>query len=377
MTKPIRKIGFLLPHIVMGGVEKVLLEILKEVQKQRPDWQITVYSRKPVTDKYFCNFFKDTHITLKDRYSLTIPKTSILKLPYQIVNLFYRQIARILMRQSVKKEDFLIDFQFLEFRKDIAKYPIPKISWLHGSISFLNVYCHKKLQYIQYYNKIVCLSDSLEKDFKEQYPQYQDKIIRIYNSINVTEISKKAKIDSSQGKYFCIVSRLNPDKDNETVISAFKLFSKNHPEAKLLIAGEGPFAEKLHNMAANYPQIEFLGQVDEPYTLMKNSIGCILSSYNEGFAMVLLENAALGVLSISSKCKSGPPEILMNGKAGLLFTPGDRDELAKILEDVWTEKIDTQKLIQTATANLDRFSIEKNTGQIIQLIEEIYHHKTH
>jgi glycosyltransferase involved in cell wall biosynthesis len=128
----------------------------------------------------------------------------------------------------------------------------------------------------------------------------------------------------------------------------------------------------MKKMAANCPQIEFLGKINEPYTLIRNSVGHILSSYSEGSPMVLLENAVLGALSISSKCKSGPSETLMGGKAGILFTPGDQHELAKILDDVWTGKIDTKKLIQTATDNLDRFSAQRNTKLIINLIEEVH-----
>lgn len=373
MKKSVQNIAFLLPHIVMGGVEKVLLEILTEMQKQRPDLNIVVYSRKIVTDKYFIQFFKDNHIMLKDKWFLIKPHKFLPSVLYKIKNPIHKLFNHNKLRKDIirGKYDVLIDFQFFNFAKIIHNMPVPKITWVHGSISHFNLHCAPILQYIPDYDKIICLSHSFENDFKEQYPEYDDKITCIYNSINAQNIRAKAKTDKSNGKYFCIVSRLDKEKDNETVINAFKIFSKNHPDAKLLIAGNGALSEKLHEMARDCPQIKFLGQIDEPYTLIKNSIAHILSSTSEGLGMVLLEAAALGTLSISSRCKSGPPEILMDGRAGILFTPGNQYELAQIMNDVWTGKIDTKKLIKTATDNLNRFSAKNNVKQIFNLIENI------
>ncbi|MDR2432561.1 MAG: glycosyltransferase [Puniceicoccales bacterium] len=374
----IRKVAFFLPHVIMGGVEKVLLEILTEIRKQRPQWGIVIYSRRPVKDRYFTNFFKKHGIKLKDHWTLIKPKKFLPKLAYKLVNPFYKKLSLPIAKTIIAlgKYDVLVDFQSFNFAKEIHKLAIPKITWLHGGINYFNRNSDEALKYIGDYDKVVCLSDSFKEDFSEQYPDYKDKIVRIHNSVNAKEIQGKAKADKSHGKYFVIVSRFDGEKDNETIISAFKILAKKQPDAKLYIAGEGNLEKKMKSMAADCPQIEFLGKIYEPYTLIKNSIGHILSSYSEGLPMVLLENAALGTLSISSRCKSGPPEILLDGKAGILFNPGDHKELAKILSDVWNGKIDTAKLIKTATDNLDRFSSEHNTKQIINLIEEVYDEKS-
>jgi glycosyltransferase involved in cell wall biosynthesis len=92
--------------------------------------------------------------------------------------------------------------------------------------------------------------------------------------------------------------------------------------------------------------------------------------------MVLLENAALGTLSNSSRCNSGPPEMLFDGKVGILFNPVNPRELAKILFNVWNEKIDTAKLKKMAMENLDRFSTVHNTSQTINLKEEVHYEKS-
>jgi glycosyltransferase involved in cell wall biosynthesis len=365
----IRGVSFLLPQIIMGGVEKVLVEILAELKKTET-WDLRVYSISPVKDQYFIDFFKDSGITLKSGWRLEKPKRLLPKIGYKIVGPFYKIIGKMLLAQRLRGAEFLIDFQLFSFARIIRKCRAPKIVWAHGSINHFNNKCGWLVRYLNRYDRFVVLSDSFMEDFKEQYPEYAGKAVRIYNSIDAEKVRAKAKADKSRGKYFVVVSRMDSEKDNETVIGAFKMFAETTPDAKLYMVGEGPLKHKMERMAAGCPQIEFLGKIDEPYTIIKNSIGHILSSYSEGLPMVLLENAALGALSIASACKSGVPEILMDGRAGILFTPGDKRQLARIMNKVWNGKIDSEKLIKTASDNIGRFSAKQNVKQIADLIRE-------
>ena len=88
---------------------------------------------------------------------------------------------------------------------------------------------------------------------------------------------------------------------------------------------------------------------------MRGAIAHILSSYSEGLPTVLLEAMAVGTVNISSDCKNGPREILLDGDAGLLFAPGNADELAQHMDKIWNNKIAVEKLKNTATKSLARF----------------------
>ena len=63
--------------------------------------------------------------------------------------------------------------------------------------------------------------------------------------------------------------------------------------------------------------------------MIKSADIFVLSSKFEGLPNVLLEAVTLNKFIISTDCPTGPKEILYNGKAGLLFTPGNYLELAK------------------------------------------------
>ena len=58
---------------------------------------------------------------------------------------------------------------------------------------------------------------------------------------------------------------------------------------------------------------------DNPFKTIKNSDIFILSSRYEGLPNVLLEAACLKKLIISTKCPTGPKEILSNGKGGIFL----------------------------------------------------------
>lgn len=108
--------------------------------------------------------------------------------------------------------------------------------------------------------------------------------------------------------------------------------------------------------------------------MIKNAEALILSSkmeVGEGLPMVLLESQALDTLCISSNVKSGPPEILLNGQAGLLFETSNPEDLANKLTAVCSDQVDVLKLVQYAKEQITRFSSKKSAEDFIKVIHEI------
>jgi len=377
-------VTFFIHSMTIGGSELVLLRTLQKLEKCQ-DIKLSVVLHKSITEPFFIEYFqKHTNIKLyviykwyrlfdiKDKISV-FPLNQIYKF---IINK-YKRWRRFVLRQTklFKETDVFIDYRNLESIYEISIQSRPVIGWFHGSINYFNNSgCLKRTKRL---DKLVCLTDSFVSDFKQMYPGMSDKILRIYNPIDINAIRKAVnEAEHFSGKYFCVVSRQDTDKDIETTIHAFEQFyqNENKPDVKLLLVGAGPLTPTLKEIARKQESannIIFTGSVTNPFGYMYGAMANILSSYNEGLPTVLIEAQALGVLNISSDCKSGPREILMDGDAGLLFEPGNAAELAQHMSDVYNNRIDTQTMIQNATDGLVRFRADTVSKQIISLIKSV------
>ena len=350
-------------HIIMGGLEKVLLQYLDSMSKR--GIKVTVLSREKVTDPYFIDFFRTRKINLviinKHNWHFFINK---------IISKYTRKMK---LKRIIHAHDTIIDFANFSFADELQNVKKQKIGFCHGSILFFNSHIDKCV--LDIYDDIVCLSDAFVRAFVKQYPQYKDKIHHIYNPINVEEVCKLSKEPFSvQKPYFVAVQRLDSaDKDVPTIINAFNIFSKKHPRYNLYIIGDGPQATELRKMSANNKHIIFTGKINNPYPFIKHSKALILSStttIGEGLPNTLLEAHTLGTLAISSDVPSGPREILLNGRAGILFKPGDAKDLAVKLDKVANGEYDAGKMIECASENLNRFDEDENLHRLLSFIKK-------
>lgn len=144
------------------------------------------------------------------------------------------------------------------------------------------------------------------------------------------EISKCPKNDVGS-KYFLFFGRLSYEKGVKTLIDAFHKM----PTCNLKIVGTGPLEAELkqnkeHNKIQN---IAFLGYKtgQELKDLVHGAYFIIVpSEWYENNPMTIIEGYSEGVPVIGSDI-GGIPEIIVNGKTGFLFKPGNKDELIKAI----------------------------------------------
>ena len=74
---------------------------------------------------------------------------------------------------------------------------------------------------------------------------------------------------------------------------------------------------------------------------------------------------------ISSDCPTGPKEILLDGKAGLLFKVGNYIELSQKIIFYIKNKKKCRKLLSTSIKKLDRFNYEINLKKYLSVIKNI------
>lgn len=373
------RVAFCLRDMQMGGVESVLIRTLDELQKNKNiELNIITYAKikNPVFRRYF-----DEHKNIKtcslypcSWLSTKLPHFVFSRLIVHLLRGVYRFIKRPFSIRKLKNYDVFIDYHDFGFCDELKYIKCAKkIAWFHSS---WNVFVNRGfIKFLKHYDKFVVLTDDFKREFIKKYPKYKNKILRIYNPVDIKQIKAggNEKINKIIGDYFCCVSRLSYDKDIETVLRAFDLFwNKNKkPDVKMVFVGDGNWAKYYQSIANGLSaknQFVFTGVMSNPFVVMRKAMANILSSYGEGLPTTLIESMIVGTLNISSDCKCGPREILLDGRAGILFEPGNAKELAKCMADVYNKKLNSKKMIANATDSLNRFESKKIVDEIISLI---------
>ncbi|NER20874.1 MAG: glycosyltransferase [Symploca sp. SIO1C2] len=196
----------------------------------------------------------------------------------------------------------------------------------------------------------------------------------IYNPVVTPNLSQKA-IEPIGHPWFkpgsppviLAVGRLEAQKDFPTLIKAFAQV-RQQCAAKLLILGEGqdrPALEALVQELGLESDIALPGFVYNPYAYMAKAAVFVLSSIFEGLPTVLIEAMAGGTPIVATDCKSGPAEILEQGKYGKLVPVGDIQAMAKAIASTLEQPQDVLLLQQRAAD----FSLDKAVSQYLQVLQ--------
>ena len=85
----------------------------------------------------------------------------------------------------------------------------------------------------------------------------------------------------------------------------------------------------------------------------------------------MLESLALNRFVISSKCPTGPSEILDNNKGGLLFKVGDYNDLISKVLFFNSKRKECEKKLKYARKRLQRFNYDKNLEKYYNLVKSV------
>lgn len=138
------------------------------------------------------------------------------------------------------------------------------------------------------------------------------------------------------GPVIGVVCALRPEKGLDTLLKAFAAILPQYPDARLAIVGSGSEETALQQMAASLG----IGNAThfEPATRkVAEWLRCIdifvLPSLSEALSNSLMEAMACGCCPVASEV-GGNPELVIDGRTGLLFPPGNAPALAARLRDL-------------------------------------------
>lgn len=194
------------------------------------------------------------------------------------------------------------------------------------------------------------VSDGVADDISNFTGLDRSNLTVIYNPIFIQDINAdeaQTKIIDKNSKYRIInLGALSEQKNQALLIKAFsKIVDKI--DAELVILGDGALKDNLKKLIFELEledKVLMAGFITDPSPWYKQSDLFVLSSSYEGLPMVLLEALTFGLPIVATNCKSGPKEILCNGKYGKLVPVGDVDALAQAMIESLQMEHDTEAL---------------------------------
>ena len=369
-------------HLSMGGEERVLLNVLKNLVELNYDVDLLI------TWNHKENNLFENEIPKKVNYEFLFNnydgKSKIIKEIYRLwAKLTYLKKVEKIIKE--KKYDIVIDYSSNLLKYNNLDIKVPVFAWIHFSLTFGEKLSADKIEKYkkQYkkYDKILAICDTMRDEFVEILGMEKNKVDLVYNPIDLEAIRKKAEtIDKKyenylKQDYFLQVSRLTEQKQPEHLVDIYYKLKQQGIKEKLYFIGNGEKIELIKQKIREYNlknDVVLLGQIENPYPFFKNAKLFVHTAKYEGLPTVLLESLTLGTPVVSYDCPTGPKDRLgQNSEYGKLIPLNDKDtfvkEVYKLMKN--DEKYENYRKISLVRA--DDFSLQNNKAKLQALIENI------
>lgn len=214
---------------------------------------------------------------------------------------------------------------------------------------------------------VVAVSNAVARQV--QYP----KPIVVYSGVQ-TQRELNEQIAPKAALVVGAAGRLVDIKRLADLIQAVASLSPEFPDLQVEIAGDGPEREKLERLAGELNlrgRVRFLGWRTDMQPVLDSWDIFAMPSSTEGFPMAALEAMAQGLPVVASNV-GGLPELVEDGRTGILFPPGDVEALAKALRILG---LDAKRRREMGIAGWrrarDQFSIDRMVDQTAAIYKSL------
>ena len=204
----------------------------------------------------------------------------------------------------------------------------------------------------------ICDSVYDQKRLQRQFPFFKYKIIPVYHSF--LEPAETVPPVENRQPIILNVGHVARRKGQFVLAEAFCKIAARYPDWKLQFAGgdgdgiETQRISRLAHEAGLEGRIELLGERNDPIDLMRRAAIYVQPSFTEALGLALQEALFYGCPAIGTRV-GGIPELIDDGKNGLLVKPGNVDELAGVLAKMISDgSLRTQCAARARASVLDK-----------------------
>ena len=358
-----RKLLFVSNNMNIGGVQKALCNLLKEISD---NYEITLFlfnstdvymndlpeKIKVLTCKgpyrYFgisqgeCKTFTDRIIR---GFFAALTKTVGRDFVVKLMNLFQKPIKdeydfAISCFQNGIKNSFYGGCNDFVLCKTKAKQ---KITFLHCDYGLCGANYEENNNKYKKFDKIAACSDGCKKAFMRCLNINPQKVFTVNNCNDFDAIRKLADTDTliyDESEINVItVARLAHEKGIERALEAVRNAVESGVEVKYHLVGDGDKKNELQKLCHNLgieKHVVFHGNSSNPYKYMKKADLLLVSSYHEAAPMVIDEARCLGVPILSTETTSSQDMIIDNDSGWVC--ENSQEGISELLYEIVSQK---------------------------------------
>ena len=368
-----KKVLFFIPNLSVGGAEKVLVNLVNNMDKAKYDITVQTLFAGGVNEQ-----FLKPHIKLKSCFKKTFPGNS------QILKLFS---PKFLYKRFIKeKYDVVVSYLEGPTARIVSGCPDENtklVSWIHiqqetkESLSYaFKSYDEAKACYEKFDNT-VCVSEYVKSDFSK-LTGIKKNVEVLYNTNETADILRLSKetcdvqMDKDAVK-ICVVGKLKKQKGVDRILRIHKKLRDEGFNTHLYYLGVGPEEQAIKDYAATNgiaDKVTLLGYQTNPYKFIKNCDLFCCASFAEGFSTAATEALIVGTPVVTVEV-SGMKEMLGENNEHGIVTENDEEALYEGIKKILSAPDMLSDYAKKAEERGKFFSTENTVKAVENMLEEL------
>lgn len=219
--------------------------------------------------------------------------------------------------------------------------------------------------------RFVAVSEDTARVAREIERVPAEKLLVIHNGIELERFPSSERGAAQPRARAVTVSRLDPIKDQATMLRATRLVADKIPGFRLDVVGDGPSRPNLQAIRTALgleDQVSLHGYHADVVPFLAAADVFVLSSISEGISIALLEAMASGLPAVATDV-GGNREVIVSGRTGFLTPVGSAEALAAAMIDL---QLNPGVLNRMGRASRKRIEADFNLRHVVARYEAMY-----
>lgn len=374
------KVLFRLRSLEMGGVVKVLIDILQHLSQEKLDITLMVNLHQGELRNEIPSDIKIIKIAKGKEDFNKNPLIYKFQLALRFLKLNLLNKFPALMK-FYYKETYDVEIAFgrseLEMVLNSPQKKSKKIAWVHWEFSHEPELNRSKMlvEQLQQFDHVVFCSDNVRKQVKTLYDLEFKNYSVIHNVVHPNDLLQKSEetIDFQlKGDLFTFISvgRIKNGKGYPLLFDVHKSLMDEGIEHRIIIIGDG---DKLYELTQKAKENRLdksfllLGNQNNPFPYFKFADAFILPTQSEAYPLSVKEALVFGLPALATDV-GGVSEIISDGKDGILMKY-EKENIKNHIKELVTNPSLYEHLKSNAKKAKDKFEIHEIYKQIENLLK--------